>query len=288
MRALRGAFFVGLAAVAGIAACDEFSSSDPPGGGSLDASTADTSAPSPDAAGGDGGGADAGPRCGAPASSGVFICDDFSNPDSGVWTPVVTNGAATIDNGSLLTTIQNDTSNGAIAVYTRAFELGTPWTTVRVQAKVLSFGATLLDAGAPEGGAGQPEGGTDNRADIATLLQVVDEREYGVVLAAGGPAPHRLYVFAESKDRSVTGTYSSGPILEPGARVTLLLKYGASPLQISVFVDDKLVSLTPAASSTFPVLPSASRVATYFGVFTEQKHFKASARLDDVEIETRP
>ncbi len=273
--------------VAAAAACDAFSSSDPAPGGSPDASINEAAAPAPDGAPADGAGADAGPRCGAPASSGLFFCDDFSEPDSGAWLPLTANGTVSIEDGALVTVIQNDTSGGALALLTRTVQLGTAWTTVRVQTKVSSFDVTLLDAGAPAADAG-PEAGVESRADIATLLQVVDERDYSVVLAAGGKAPHRLYVFAESQDGSTSGAYSSGPALGPGARVTLVLKYGPAPLQISVLVDDKPVSLTPTGTPTFPVISSVNRITTNLGVFTQQKHLKATARFDDVEIETRP
>ncbi len=55
-----------------------------------------------------------------------------------------------------------------------------------------------------------------------------------------------------------------------------------------MLVDDKPVSLTPTGTPTFPVISSVNRITTNLGVFTQQKHLKATARFDDVEIETRP
>jgi len=275
MRPLRLSFLAALGAIAVLAACDAFSSDDSPAPATgLDASIPDASTPDAPSSGSDAG-ADSSspaPSCGKPASSGLFFCDDFEDPDAS-RTPLVALGSAAVTGGVLVSNLTS-TDGGALAAMRYTFQLSFPWTKVRISSDV-----TLLDLGSAS------DATTDPNLSVG-VIQLRDSTDYMVSVMAVGPTAN-IWVFGSTKDDLVKVAYSSTERLVRGVSRHMNLRIGYKPLVISLELDGKSVDLQ-SVGGALPSLESTTQVDALIGAVTVASNTTAKVRQDNLQIETRP
>lgn len=286
MRVVRLSFLAIVAAVAVVAACDAFSSDDSSPAPGVDASTIDAATPDagPDVSSSDGGSdAPPTPRCGSPASSGVFFCDDFEGDAGRKFLAI--NGAATVVGGVLASEVTSPLDGGALSLAQYDFTVGAAaWKKVRITSDVtLTDLAVANDASIGGGALG------------ASLFSVMDGNAdpYTVSVAALTDTPSgdwKLWVFAKTDSASASATYSSAASIKGSTRrVTLEIDYGApAGKAFSLRVDGADVELKDVGVPTFPGFGSTPSLRASIGLFVGSPSIAAKTRYDNLEIETRP